>query len=1150
MTDNRGMRAFPSLLLLTALAGLAQDVPPPALTSLSPGIVTVGSPAFTLRVTGARFTQESRVVWRHGAATAVTLPTTFVSDTRLDAAVSPALLTQIGAVPVAVVQGNLVSNPLDFFVVEPVAITTACPLPNGITGRAYSLPLTLRGGRPPYVWSIAAGVLPPGLVLTPNGVITGTPTTATQAVFTLRVTDDQQNSATADCTMRVIAAQPGQTLFITALEPSAALLNSADTTIVVRGSGFVPGVVAVWNSTVDLPTTFEDASRLTAIIPARLLTSLGSFPITVRRIVLTAREFSNPENFSVIGQPQLVTSCPLPDATLNQPYQQTLVATSGFPPYSWRLAQGQLPQGITLSATGVLAGTPVEAGAFPFSVEIIDSRSNLTSRPCSLRVLGPLTASPSSITFVADAGGETPPPQYLSLFTGAPDVPLLVQFTSTSGNWLQPPPLAHQTPALIPLRVTNFSTLAPGTYSGVITVTTDAAASRSLTIPVSLTIRPPRAAAIQAEPASLAVASPRDSNRVLHHLITLSNPANTALIFSAASSASWLTVTPSAGSVIANSPALLRLRISPSNLEPGAYRAEITVTSPGLFDPLRIPVTLVVASSPELLSVSPPGITLRSVHNGPPPPPAPIYVSGLANSTFFWEATPGAEWLSVSPPSDAARPDAPSSPSLQVSSSALPPDIHFSELRFASPAADNSPRLIGVAAEVLPASTPLLEIQPAGLLFTSGPVRQTINIRNLSNLPLPVDLNLTGETRVFTIFPRDGRVIPPGESRLVEVEANAQGLPSGAYRASLLIHPSTASQVHAVDLLMLARPNLTCTPARLHPLVTSPAAPFSIAGGLPLRLEVRVADDCGVPPSAGAVLAGGAPLTQVRPGFWVGTWTPPISAGPVVIPVFVDDPLRNLQGATQLAGTVTPSPGIPRLNDSGVTSAASFLPGAPLAPGSLFAAFGLGLVEGSPSLGGVPWPETLATTSLSIGGRPAPLLFAASQPLFSQINGQVPYDIRPNTLQQVAVTVARRRSQYLDLPIAAAQPSVFTLSQSGSGQGIVVDGNRPTVIVDPNNPVPRGGVIVIYAEGLGLLNQSLNAGQPAPADPLARVAGAVSVTIASQPAEVLFAGLTPGFVGLYQINAVVPPGIAPGAAVPLTVSVAGQTSRPVTIAVR
>jgi adhesin/invasin len=60
----------------------------------------------------------------------------------------------------------------------------------------------------------------------------------------------------------------------------------------------------------------------------------------------------------------------------------------------------------------------------------------------------------------------------------------------------------------------------------------------------------------------------------------------------------------------------------------------------------------------------------------------------------------------------------------------------------------------------------------------------------------------------------------------------------------------------------------------------------------------------------------------------------------------------------------------------------------------------------------------------------------------------------------------------------------------------------------------------------------------------------VSITIGGISATVTFAGLAPGFPDLYQVNAVVPSGVVVGPSVPVVLSVAGQTSPTVTLAVQ
>jgi len=75
-------------------------------------------------------------------------------------------------------------------------------------------------------------------------------------------------------------------------------------------------------------------------------------------------------------------------------------------------------------------------------------------------------------------------------------------------------------------------------------------------------------------------------------------------------------------------------------------------------------------------------------------------------------------------------------------------------------------------------------------------------------------------------------------------------------------------------------------------------------------------------------------------------------------------------------------------------------------------------------------------------------------------------------------------------------------------------------------------------------------GAAAPSSPLAATVNPVEVVVGEKKAQVLFSGLTPGFSGLYQINAVLAADTPTGEAVPLTISTSGQTSSIVTIAVR
>jgi len=138
--------------------------------------------------------------------------------------------------------------------------------------------------------------------------------------------------------------------------------------------------------------------------------------------------------------------------------------------------------------------------------------------------------------------------------------------------------------------------------------------------------------------------------------------------------------------------------------------------------------------------------------------------------------------------------------------------------------------------------------------------------------------------------------------------------------------------------------------------------------------------------------------------------------------------------------------------------------------------------------------------------------------------------------------------------VAAFAPAIFSTNESGTGPGAIQDSSYH--LVDASNPAIAGKTtILIYCTGLGAVSANQPAtGAAAPTKELAPTANPVTVTIGPVGEQVTesasFSGLAPGFVGLYQVNALVPAGSATGAAVPVTITVGGVTSNAVTIVVQ
>jgi len=1160
--------SFWAPLLCGAAAAWAQQTPAPTIVSVLPNAVTAGSGSINLRVDGTRFTQGSRVVWRPGAIGAVNLATTFLGENLLSAVIPAALLEQPGQFPIGVSQpgdggAQVFSNEVLFTIFAGVSISSPCPLPTAIRGRVYESSLQPSGGEPPYLWSLPAGALAPGLALSVNGAISGAPTAAGDFSFTLRVTDRQNNSAVKACSMRVIDSTDGQTLFITQLDPAGLLAGAADTTVRIRGDGFGASSVAVWNAgtsgATDLSTTWAGDPRfLDARIPRALLAAPGSIPITVRAVVLTRQVFSNQETFQIAAPVMITTPCPLGDGALQANYSLTLTARGGFAPYTWRVTQGALPSGLSLRPTGQITGAPTAAGTFDLTFAATDSRGNAATRPCSLRILGPLTTAPTALTFSAAQQGAAAPPQFISVSASASGVTFSAQAAvEASVPWLRVAADTTRMPALV--RVTaEAGSLNPGTYRSTVTITTDGTTNRLAAIPVTVIVSAAQAAAIQPKPQTVRFAAGRGSAALPWQAVLLTNPNEQAIDVTAESTASWLTLATTRATLRASQPALLRLRASAEGLMPGTYRAAIRLASAGLA-PVFVPVSLTVSLAPETLLAPVSGVTFTAVEGGPAPAPRTLPVLSTGSTGYFWEASATTSaarpFATVNPPSNVSRAGLPSGTEVRADPTGLTAEIHYSDARFTTGNADNSPRLVSTVLQLLPAQAiPPAELSTGGVLLTAAAGSATssaqgFTVRNLSRGQVSVDYQLgtvTGSSLSATASPT--RSIGSGESRRIEVQANTASAGAGVQRTALYVHQTGDPQVRAIDVTVVTIPGggAPCTPSRLIASPLSHADGFQVTGGLPMALEFRVADDCGNPVNSGAFLvvpstdSGTATLFPLGDGRWGGAW--PVlqnTASAVTLRYYIEDGDRALAGAGTLSGQIAAS-NVPVIAEDAVISAATSLRGAPLAPGSLFSIYGSQLAEGARVASSLPLPAALGITRVQVGERTAPLFYAGDQGTFTQVNAVLPYEAAANVPQQVAVWRGGRRSPYAEVAVAAAQASIFA----------VVDGENPAVIADARNPVARGKVIVIYCEGLGAVQPPSGTGQLVPAQPLSLVQAPVTVTIGGQAATVLFAGLTPGLTGLYQVNAVIPESAAPGAQVPVVVTAGTLTSDGVSIGVR
>ena len=251
----------------------------------------------------------------------------------------------------------------------------------------------------------------------------------------------------------------------------------------------------------------------------------------------------------------------------------------------------------------------------------------------------------------------------------------------------------------------------------------------------------------------------------------------------------------------------------------------------------------------------------------------------------------------------------------------------------------------------------------------------------------------------------------------------------------------------------------------------------------------------------------------------------------------------SLQTSTSLAA--------PAVNTGGLVNGASFAvataANGAVAPGSMAALYGANLSTVVTTALSTPLPTSLGdTTSVSIGGVNAPLFYSSNK----QINLQVPFEVGPGT-PNLVLTRAGQASTAQAVTVVAAAPGIFTTGQTGAGQGAILNTNY--ILVNASAPAAAGDIVQVFCTGLGATTPAVATGAVTPSPNLTGevIANAtVTATVGGLPATVKFAGLVGGYVGLYQVNVQIPPGITPGSAVTLVLTANGINSNTVTLATR
>jgi len=263
-----------------------------------------------------------------------------------------------------------------------------------------------------------------------------------------------------------------------------------------------------------------------------------------------------------------------------------------------------------------------------------------------------------------------------------------------------------------------------------------------------------------------------------------------------------------------------------------------------------------------------------------------------------------------------------------------------------------------------------------------------------------------------------------------------------------------------------------------------------------------------------AAITAQASAAGFEPGVYRATV---IVQSPGATPEWVSVPVMWVNSSS------TPGPTI-----SSVSNGLSFTQGA--SPGMLMGIYGSGLASSTAAAKVLPLSNSLGGVSVTVNGWPAPLLYVSP----TQINIQVPYE-------------------------AGAGPAVLGVNNNGqiAGYLFTLNPSAPGILsvngsISPSSTAKQGAYATMYVTGMGDVNPSILTGFPVqqgtPLNSLPLPLLPVSVTVGGTPALLQFAGLTPGVVGLAQVNFIVPPTVATGTQ-PVVVTVNGVASAPANITV-
>jgi hypothetical protein len=661
---------------------------------------------------------------------------------------------------------------------------------------AVSKELKAVGGSLPYIWSVAAGSLPPGISLgASSGVLSGTPTAAGNLSFTIRVADAQSHASTQAFGWTV---HPDPNVLITTSTlPTFTDGQTANVALAVSG-GTGP---YTWSVTAGAPLPGLTLAAASGALSGQV-SGVGEYPFTVEVADVYGTANSRQLSLSVNRAPQVTTSS-LPGATVGSFYSARLRGEGGTPPVQWEASS--LPGGINFdSATGRMLGAFGEAGDRRIRVTMTDANAVTDVKSVPVKVYDEPKITTSSIASLRQ--GQ---PVRIALRASGGMAPL---------NW-------SVRPSLPPGLSINHDGVIRGTpptaglFPATFRISDKNHISAEVELPIEITEKP----AFQVSPASLRFEAAAGGPATAPQQVVVTS-APTHADFEIDAGADWLQVPLDQ----TQTPAVLSITAVPGALPAGDYSASIQVNGPEART-VAVELTITLAAEPSV-AVDPGEVHLSVVRGRDAGQHLLLVRSVGEDGEVTAQAEPGSEWIAVSvgPPPQGSQYAA--TLLLTVDTESVADGTHQGSLLVSR----------GSSSAGVPVSLTVTgfdyELSHSGLTFdiiSGGAGRQSQALRIFNRDENPLDWLASTRASWMRLDPPTGTAAPESE---FEVHLDAAGLESGVYSDTIVVTPQAGGEQRRTEVFLnlsgeALRPVLAPTGLTFHAVtgVGSDSAQFNAA---------------------------------------------------------------------------------------------------------------------------------------------------------------------------------------------------------------------------------------------------------------------------------------------------------------------------------